>query len=616
MPTPTLSYPSDDTLLDQSLGPRALDLAFGDFLRRLDPELEPSVRLAGILVSRRLNEGHTCLELAQFAGRASLPGLPGAPLLDAWLDTLRASALVAEPGKDAPLVLDGGRLYLHRYWRYETDIAVRLSDLMAKSPAVDEELLRDGLRRLFADSSSGTEADRQQIAAALALLKSFALISGGPGTGKTYTVTRILALLMEQSPDEAPRIALAAPTGKARARLADSIETALSTGLPCSEPVISRIREAARNARTLHGLLGAFPGRSRSRYHSGHLLPYDVVVVDEASMIDLPMMARLLRALPESGRLILLGDRNQLPPVEVGALLGDLCAAAGDAGYSAELSERLQVLTGRGFEARTTMTGPLIRDSLAELRKPRRFAAGSGIAAMAEAIQRGESEACAAVLRESEDMQWHKPASGEFEPWLADIVRDAILPCLQAVTVAEALARYGAFRILCVLRQGGRGGESVNPAVESILSRLTASRYGLGEWYRGRPVMITRNDPALGLNNGDIGITWPDPESGQALRVFFPNERGPLKAFSPARLPAHETVYAMTVHKSQGSEFEHVHLILPDHPVPLLSRELIYTAVTRAKSRLNLYGSEAVLGAAIARRMERGSGLHARLGGG
>lgn len=614
---------------------RAVDLAFGRLLERLDPACDPAVRLAGMLASRWVGEGHSCVDLARHAGRcvsaaesdAEAGRNDHAPPLATWLRKLETSPLVARPGELAPLVLEEGRLYLHRYWRYETEIAARLSALMARLIEVDETRLGEGLRRLFPATGTACGTDWQQIAAALAVLKRFAVITGGPGTGKTYTVTRILSLLIEQAPDDPPRIALAAPTGKARARLADSIEAALASGLSCEEKVTARIREVARTARTLHGLLGMVPGRSQCRHGLGHPLPYDVVVVDEASMIDLPLMSHLLAALSESCRLILLGDRNQLPPVEVGNLLGDLCAAAGEGGYSAGLRERLEALTGQYIGGCTEVRGasiepqpdvsppiPLIRDSLAELRTPRRFAQGSGIAALAEAIQQGDLRGCVTALETSEDLEWRESGRADPEPWLSDIVRDFVRPYFGARDVEEALARFNAFRILCVLRQGPFGVEAVNRAIVRLLLGQWGGRYGQGEWYQGRPIMVTRNDPTLALSNGDIGLTWPDPAAGHALRVFFVNENGAMRALSPARLPPHETVFCMTVHKSQGSEFGHVHLILPNQGGPLLCRELIYTAVTRAKTRLSLYGSRFVLAEALRKCMERSSGLHRRLG--
>jgi exodeoxyribonuclease V alpha subunit len=599
---------------------RPLDFAFGQLLRRLDSKGDSAIRAAGMLVSRQLAEGHSCLHLGRFAGRRLFfggersDGGVASPPMSVWLDRLRNSPLVVEPGGLAPLVLEHDRLYLHRYWQYESEVASRLDALMRRPVEIDDTRLGEGLRRLFPAGEQEGEVDWQQLAATLAVLKRLAVITGGPGTGKTYTVTRLLALLIEQRPDDPPRIALTAPTGKARARLVDSIAALLAKGLPCAESVTTRIREAARTARTLHGLLGMLPGRARCRHHAGHPLPHDILVVDEASMMDLPLMAHLLEALPDDGRLILLGDRNQLPPVEVGNLLSDLCAAAGEASYSPSLGERLQVLLGKVPTTPVAETGPLIRDSVAELRKPRRFTLGSGIAELADAVLRGDGDGCMIALDGADDLAWRDMGASEVEALLGEIVRDFILPCFHVRTVADSLARFDAFRVLCVARRGPFGVETINRTIERMLARQSGGRIGQEEWYQGKPVMITHNDPSSGLSNGDIGLAWPDPHSGNALRVFFPGERGALRALSPTRLPAHETVYCMTVHKSQGSEFGHVHLLLPDRPGPLLCRELIYTAVTRAKSRLSLYGSRAVLADAVSRRMARGSGLHIRLG--
>ena len=595
---------------------RALDYHFAALIARLAPGAEPAALLAAALVSQRAGEGDVCLSLADFAAQPLFAtgeaGAIAAPALDDWLVALANCAAVGQPGEpdqpiDRPLILDGGRLYLARYWQQEDALARALLARVAAPVAVDEALLAQGLERLFTNQSA--EVDWQKVAAAVAVLHRFAVISGGPGTGKTRTVASLLALLAEQ-PDGPRRIALAAPTGKAAARLTEAIRREKAR-LPIDEAQRARIPEEAQ---TLHRLLGARPDGSYRHGPSregGRPLLVDALVVDEASMVDLTLMSRLLSALPADARLILLGDRDQLAAVEAGNVLGDICAGAGQ-GVSAALAAKLAAL-GAGDVQAVEQTSPLA-DCVTLLQKSYRFDSERGIGALASAIKAGDGEAALAVLRAGHaELDFASPSVAELPSKLAGVARRGYADYLRAQTPAEALAAFNQFRILAALREGPWGVAAINRQVERALSEAGMIRPQGRLHYPGRPVMITRNDYSLRLFNGDIGLMLRDPQSGE-LRAWFAMPDGELRVVSPARLPAHETVFAMTVHKSQGSEFDELVLVLPEEGGALLSRELLYTGVTRARLRVGLWMAGSGLFSVCKSVMVRGSGLKARLG--
>ena len=598
-----------------------LDRHFAAFISRQAGEgAPPLLRCVASLLSSAAGSGHICLHLAAVAGRRVI--LDGAeallPPLDRLRELLLATPPVGVPGEFTPLVLAAGeRLYLHRYWQYERDLARVITGLAGAVCAVDEGLLRDGLARLFPAGDDGP--DWQTVAAATALRKRFCVISGGPGTGKTTTVVKIIALLAEQSGDVPPRIALAAPTGKAAARLKESI-VALKGGLPCSDRVRGLIPEEVA---TLHRLLGARGRSVRFRHSAENPLPWDVVIVDEASMVDLPLMAKLALALRSDARLILLGDRDQLASVEAGAVLGDICGRGRPVRFSPECAAYLSRATGSQLpteliggagspESRVPVPGPCLADCLVILRKNWRFGEGSVIGAAARAINAGEGNAARDLLGER---GWGDiPAADGLRRALAERVVAGYTAYLRAESPAEALRRFEEFRVLCALRRGPWGVESVNLLIEEILAGegLIDRR---SRWYRGRPIMVTANAPPLKLFNGDVGIVFPDETADGRLRVCFPRSGGGIRSVSPLRLPPHETVFAMTVHKSQGSEFDRLLLILPPHDTPLLTRELVYTGLTRARSGAEVWGDGELFRQAVARRTQRDSGLEEILWG-
>ena len=569
-----------------------LDYHFGRLLKRIangaDP---PSVPLAGALVSRRNREGHVCIPLDRMAGRPLIPGESDAttPLLAQWREDLQKSKMVGAPGEFAPLIADpADRIYLYRYWRYQDRLVQSIRDRLdepAEMPSTGE--LTAALDRFFSPDPEGI--DGQRAAARTALTRGFCVISGGPGTGKTTTVAKILALLAQLGGNGPPAVALAAPTGKAAARLQESIRNAEAGS--AFEPVRDSIPETAA---TVHRLLGAIPDSPDFRHHRDRPLSADVVVVDESSMVDLALMSKLAQALKPSARLILLGDRDQLASVEAGAVLGDICNTGG---------------------RRTTAP---IADSIVHLKTNYRFGDDSGIGATARAINDGDAEAALETLRDPNrtDTQWRRPLNPRSpSKAFVDAVRDGFRSYLSRLDRPdEALAAFDGFRILCALRRGPFGAPAVNTLVEKILADSGLIRPS-GTWYPGRPVMITRNDYPLRLFNGDIGITAPDPEAGGDLRVWLPAADGGLRKLHPRRLPEHETVYAMTVHKSQGSELSRVMLILPDRPAPVLTRELLYTGITRAREQVEIHGGVQIFRQAVANRIERSSGLRDALWG-
>lgn len=586
-------------------------------LRHLDVQFammvageEPEVMLAAALLSKDAGEGHVCLPLSRLVLNEQMPAaLQSCFVLLGesvdWQAVLLRSPAVSGAETQTPMILTGERLYLNRLWRNELTVARFFSETNAPLPC-DEAQLRQTLDGLF---NSGEAIDWQKVAAAVALTRRISVISGGPGTGKTTTVAKLLAALIQLSGEQKCRIRLAAPTGKAAARLTESLGGALQK-LPLTEAQLALF---PNEASTLHRLLGAQPGSQRLRYHAGNPLHLDVLVVDEASMIDLTMMSRLIDALPPHARVIFLGDRDQLASVEAGAVLGDICTYA-SFGYTAARAHELARLTGCALEPDNSPIAGALRDSLCLLQKSYRFGSDSGIGQLAAAVNRGDRHSTRVVFDgtftdiEKKSLQ----SSEEYQAMLDDALEgyQHFLTCVQQQNTPEqVIAAFGEYQLLCALREGPFGVSGLNDRLEQLLAqKRKINRLPHSRWYEGRPVMISRNDSALGLFNGDIGIAL---DRGQGLRVWFMMPEGSVKSVQPSRLPEHDTAWAMTVHKSQGSEFNHAALILPTQLSPVITRELIYTAITRARQRLSLYTDERVLVQAIAARTERRSGLSA-----
>ncbi|WP_225737618.1 exodeoxyribonuclease V subunit alpha [Dyella acidiphila] len=641
----------DDAVTHHLLRP--LDLAFARFIGERDPQADPRLLLLAALTSQLLGEGHPCLDLQALEALAAEHAWPRE-----WLDLLATTALPVSPllasadglPANAPLVLDRHRLYLRRYWRYECGVA---QQMLARLGAVDidDHRLRAELRQLFPPTDHA-HVDWPRVACALAARAAFSVITGGPGTGKTTTVVRLLGLLqtLQLQRAAAPlRIRLAAPTGKAAARLNTSIARQIAQ-LEVPDTVRAAI---PMQVETLHRLLGARADSRRYAHDRRHPLHLDVLVIDEASMIDLEMMAAALDALPPHARLILLGDKDQLSSVEAGSVLGDLCRRAEQGHYRADIATWLREISSDDVSAYVREDAQALDQHIAMLRHSHRFAADSGIGQLAAAVNAGDApQAHALLAAPCSDMAWLASAAADTPLAAMALDGDAdrfasghasddapqglrfYLQCLQNQRPANSadiaayqqwahavLEAFNHFQLLCAVRQGPAGTERLN---REIAARLHATGWIEADrgWYEGRPVMMTRNDYSLGLMNGDVGIALRMPGSDGVVRLYvaFPATRdaqeqngAQVRFVLPSRLGDVETVYAMTVHKSQGSEFEHTMLVLPDEDSPILTRELLYTGITRARRWLSLVGTAASIEQALSQRTRRYSGLAERL---
>ncbi len=583
--------------------------------------------LAARAVSLATSQGHVCLALRELA-----PALAGFEALVqdrlALRATLVASGVVGTPGQDGawPLILDGeDRLYLHRYFDFERRLArrlVRAASIQSAAPLLLDEPVRRMLGELFRANEArlGGRVDWQKIAAAMALRGRLTVISGGPGTGKTTTVVNLLACLLAQEPQ--CRIALAAPTGKAAARMMQAIGDR-ATHLPAE----LRARLPAE-AYTVHRLLGATPARQRFEHHAGNPLAIDVLVVDEASMLGLALATRLLEAVPESARIILLGDKDQLCAVESGAVFAELSADPGlSPACRAALAEVCARAPGEVQPPQPERESPL-RDATVWFTQNFRFEPDSGIGRLASYINGARSAEAALWLSRAQDESVRWIEDGASRPTAATLQRmhDGYGPYLQAVLrdprdPLAASRAFGAFRVLCAVHEGPRGTLELNDRMVRQARRLLApvrpQQAGQADeaagspWFVGRPVMVLRNDYVLKLYNGDVGIALLD--DGGRLMVAFPDPGGGFRWIAPVRLPEHQDAFALTIHKSQGSEFEEVLVLLPHAQGPVLTRELLYTAVTRASRRVTLACGAGVLAGTIQACVERHTGLLARL---
>lgn len=530
-----------------------LDIAFSQFLvqrKSLDKHQQKKIGSIVARLSCQQSQGHSCIQLDR-----------------AEQDLMIVSGLVSENDL-TPLILEQNRLYLQRYWFYENRLAEQLKKLHKHT--FQNENLEFLLKRYFIDLVD--ETDWQRVAAQKVVSQAFSIITGGPGTGKTTTVVKILALLQESFiKQEGLLIALAAPTGKAAMRLQQSIGSSKTT-LPCSEQIKKLIPETVT---TIHQLLGAKPPSPYFKHDATNLLVYDLVVIDEASMVDLALMSKLVDALKPGSRLILLGDKDQLASVESGSVLADLTAA---------LPEQTQ-----------------------ELKKSYRF--------------EGEIKALAdAVNSQSADVAWQILKTGIYqvsllEENLIDYIAEKYSYYCQLIKndagFKDIYAAFCQFQVLCSNRYGQNGVNDINDKVEQKLVRENKIQQS-GTWYPGRPIMVTQNNTGMQLYNGDIGICLDD--SLLTNQVFFLRSDGSVKKVMASRIPAHETVFAMTIHKSQGSEFEECVCVLPEKTNPVLSKELVYTAVTRAKKGLILFSSYSVFCQALQKKVVRTGGLLEKLG--
>jgi exodeoxyribonuclease V alpha subunit len=595
-----------------------IDIKFADLMTSLsDTAASDELTLAAVLVSNTTAGGkHICLDLKACAGKPLMdlfPEIPEklhnrlqntrVPEPATWADKLRTSPVVGKPGEFRPLVLDDrNRLYLYRYWDYERRLADTLLDkIRARRAPVDLNILRAGLERYF--TSTRQVPDWQKVAAYAAVTNNLCIISGGPGTGKTYTVTNILALLLEQ--DENLEIAVCAPTGKAAARIQESIKKT-KQALNFPPHLLPKIPEEAT---TIHRLLGVRPGSPYFYHDHRNQLTVDVLIVDEASMVSLALMTKLVRATSQGTRIILLGDKSQLASVEAGAVLGDICAAADTNSFSEDFCAKYTDTCKEEINRGCASGNAALSDCAVELKFSYRFDAGTAIGAVSRAVNNGDGAAATDLIAGDTTGTIKKralPEQAELETRLTTLLETGYADLFSAGSAGEAFLVFETFRILCSHRRGTYGIEGINRLMETILEKKglidTTRRY-----YPGRPIMITRNDYSLKLYNGDVGIIWED-ETGKA-RACFPDREGGFHTLAPARLPAHETVYAMTIHKSQGSEFDRVLMILPAIESPIFTRELIYTGITRARKAVEIWADDDIFKAAVRTRVERRSGL-------
>lgn len=574
-----------------------------------------------------------------------------------------------------PLVYEFESLYLQKYWQFESQLAqklVHLSQPVELEPGIKHSLAEE-LGRLFAwqwgflfkdlqklgqakdmewqqticesldieltdlvpwdevlgVAKSATRSEElaplskvipqracknyQKVAAATALLRRLCVISGGPGTGKTTTVSKLLAALVSSSEDKL-NIKLAAPTGKAAARLTESIGNAIDS-LPVAAEVKERIPTSAS---TIHRLLGARANRVDFKHSASNPLHLDLLILDEASMVDLPLMHKLLDALPSHARLILLGDKDQLSSVEAGAVLGDICSL--QTGFTTGHRQALSQLTGFDY-SNEPMSRSAVADSLSTLRKSYRFHSRSGIGMLARAINDGNANESNNLLSQGLEDVAYAPLDSDNYAKLVNELAGQYQGYLKVELTAESsmreyaaevLQRFAKIRLLCAVREGEFGVEGLNHNIEQKLANKGLIARVRETWYIGRPIMVTSNDHGQQLYNGDIGICLMD-SAEQRLKVYFEQPDGSVKAILPSRVPPHETAFAMTIHKSQGSEFENTYLILPKMMSPLLTRELFYTGVTRAKSYLKVVADEAIVKRSVLKKTERSSHLADRL---
>lgn len=638
---------------------RRLDSAMAEFMRELDPDCSPALLVSTAILAQMEGRGHTCLsirrlveqpdallnwpQLANTEITALWTSLPAT--LSDWLTSLQSSALVRTiqldqepPDRGQPLVLSGSHeaplLYLRRYYLHERQVSGDVLQRTAASHPVDEIAARHWLDCLFDKPASDTCVDWQKLACAVALRASLTIITGGPGTGKTYTAARMLALLFALHAEPARlRVLLAAPTGKAAARLRQSIDASLQElNLRLGDTLdLASFTRRMGAARTLHSLLGARPDTRQMRFNARHLLDVDILIVDEASMIHLEMMSALLLAMPPGAKIILLGDKDQLASVEAGAVLGELCQHALHGHYHAETARYVKniarVNLPPAFLTNTKLATPLAQQTVM-LRESRRF--GGLIGHLASAVNDGHSKQALQLISEDTTGTLHASPHPTVQSILNLAVhgRSGASACyanyLELVRarpattsghedwVKSVLIAFDRFRILCAVHAGEWGTQGLNAAIAQALTSAGLLKRG-GEWYSGRPVMVTRNDPELGVFNGDVGIALPGTQGLNTLRVYF-LDGDSLRSVGVSRLAYVETAFAMTVHKSQGSEFLHTALVLPPGGTQVLARELVYTGITRARAHFTLFeGQPGLLKQAIEQPASRASGLGGQL---
>lgn len=550
---------------------------FAAYIDRKESAERPVISLTAGLLSEAMGQGHVCLNLDNIT--EIFPFTRDWPEhTQDWQAVLLAGKTVGRPGDYKPMILtEQNQLYLYRYWLDERDVALAVKQRLLATEDVNLEQLNQDLT---AWQNPVEGIDWQKVAVALAVSRQLAVISGGPGTGKTTIVLKILQCLHNQSADL--RIGLAAPTGKAAARLQQAIS-----------------QQQQLEVKTLHRLLGITEHNDQGSYHAERPLPLDVLIIDEASMIDISLMAKLMRALPAKARLILLGDSQQLASVESGAVLANLSEAE-----QGQFSEVLMKQFPQLGLSDVGLQSSALKDSFVRLQHSYRFDKDSLIGQLAKTVNDGDAEAALVLLQSPENVLWQTPNDQNVLTQISSGYQSFIEAVENQLPARDILQAFDKFRVLAALKQGAQSVASVN----RMMTRLLAQRgwRTTNNYYHGRPIMITQNDYRQHLFNGDIGVMLKD-ETGQLRACFCFDEE--LRWVGLNRLPAHETAFAMTVHKSQGSEFDAVSILLADEISPILNRELLYTAITRARQTLNVLATENVLRHTIHTRHQRESGL-------
>ncbi|KPA09356.1 exonuclease V subunit alpha [Candidatus Magnetomorum sp. HK-1] len=574
-----------------------LNKHFSQFICRIAHTSSQELALASALVSYWTERGHICISLNDFSATPIDECLDFSariidkkdrficPALNKWQEKLTDSGVVGFPGEKKPLILDhSNRLYLYRYYQYEHELSKKL---ILRSQQDVSNLYISGLSqfmdRLFIGDAFPSGESPQRKAVEIAIKKKLCIVSGGPGTGKTSVAAKIIAALIHVA-ETPPRIDLTAPTGKAAQRLQESLLHAQKE-LNCSEEIISAMPNSAM---TIHRLLGPVHRSPYFKHNAENPLPSDAVIVDEASMIDLALMHKLTMALRPESRLIILGDKDQLASVDPGSVLGDICLKPSENKKSS------------------------LQSSMVFLTKNYRFGELSGIFKAANAVNQGNPTRALEIIEDVSgypDISWRDIQDIKN---IKNVLKDDILYYLTGYLKQkqpyDALMALNTFRILCAVRKGPFGVERFNSYVSEILASkglIQANK----RWYHGRPIMITKNDPTVGLYNGDIGLIFKDKTDQNTLKAFFIGSDDIIKKYLPARLPEHETVFAMTVHKSQGSEFDHVLFVLPNTFSKVLTRELMYTGLTRTRKSIDIWGKQSIFCTAVKNRIHRQSGL-------
>ena len=572
-----------------------LEVEFARTLLRISPDLSPTVIVVAVICSFHQTNGNVCVFLDRVHQDKRITDLMSLipsqnTQLGVLQDELRASSVVGSPGEFKPLILEENRLYIQRYWKYENELVTWIKERASRESSKLTKEVVETVQEQFR-SNQTEETDWQKVAVYLSILKDFLIISGGPGTGKTFTVRKIIETIQSAESNQV-RIALAAPTGKAAQRLSESFQDGASSDL---------------EAYTIHKLLGARMDGSFA-YDKNRKLPYDVVIVDEASMLDIRMWIQLIRALSDHTKLIVLGDKDQLSSVEAGAVLGDICDGAENV-FSNSLAESL-TQCGVQVNAKENANGSL-NDCIVLLTKSYRFGADSGLKLLSEAINTENPTLAFEILSNPEikDVQWIEPDKGTVPSIIKSHCVD-VFAKNSALNPIQQFEAYSNSQILCAIRKSDFGVERVNrEAEEAIKTKAGISRSR--EWFNGRFVLFTKNDAFLKVQNGETGVFFTQMDSEGKVMVEGNVER----QISVSRVQEYQPAYAITVHKSQGSEYENVVLLLPNEHNPIITKELLYTAVTRARQNLLVVGNKALIEQAIMQRISRNSGLATKLWG-